>query len=86
MGGGAGDVPGRGQPEAQPEVLSRRELEVAALIGRGYTNRRIATELAITERTVENHVSNILHKLELRSRTQIATWIVQHLPPAGDSN
>jgi DNA-binding NarL/FixJ family response regulator len=45
---------------------------VAALIGRGYTNREIARELAINERTVETHVGKILRKLGLRSRTQIA--------------
>ncbi len=79
-------VAATGPAEAQPAVLSRREREVAALIGRGFTNRRIATELAITERTVENHVSRILHKLGLRSRTQIATWMIQQGQPAGHSS
>jgi predicted ATPase/DNA-binding CsgD family transcriptional regulator len=58
--------------------LSRREREVAALVSRGLTNRQIAEELVIGERTVDTHVANILSKLELSSRTQIATWSVEH--------
>ncbi len=56
------------------EDLTRREREVAALIARGLTNRQISTELTISERTVGNHVANILKKLGLRSRTQVAGW------------
>jgi non-specific serine/threonine protein kinase len=59
------------------DPLTRREREVAFLIGQGLTNRQIAQELAITERTVETHVSRILRKLELRSRTQIATRMIE---------
>ncbi len=58
--------------------LSRREREVAALITRGLTNRQIADALVIGERTVHTHVANVLDKLELTSRTQIATWCVAH--------
>ena len=58
--------------------LSRRESEVAALITRGLTNRQIADALVIGERTVHTHVANVLDKLELTSRTQIATWGVAH--------
>ncbi len=54
--------------------LSHREREVAALITRGLTNRQIADALVIGERTVHSHVANILSKLDLSSRTQIATW------------
>jgi DNA-binding NarL/FixJ family response regulator len=54
--------------------LSPREREVAALITRGLTNRQIADALIIGERTVHTHVTNILGKLELTSRTQIAAW------------
>jgi non-specific serine/threonine protein kinase len=70
-----------GQPPAKPPAptgslarLSRRERDVAALITRGFTNRQIADALVIGERTVHTHVTNILSKLELTSRTQIATW------------
>ncbi|MBV9547361.1 MAG: tetratricopeptide repeat protein [Chloroflexi bacterium] len=58
--------------------LSRRERDVAELITRGLTNRQIADALIIGERTVHTHVANILAKLELNSRTQIATWGVVH--------
>ena len=54
--------------------LSPREREVAALIGRGYSNRRLAEELVIGEATVATHVQHILAKLELRSRAQVAVW------------
>jgi DNA-binding CsgD family transcriptional regulator/tetratricopeptide (TPR) repeat protein len=53
--------------------LSPRELEVLRLIVRGLTNRAIASELFISERTVHRHVTNILDKLGVSSRTQAAT-------------
>jgi DNA-binding NarL/FixJ family response regulator len=52
--------------------LTRREREVAELVGRGLTNRQIAKELVLSERTVEKHVANILKKLGLHSREQVA--------------
>ncbi len=55
--------------------LSRREDEVAALLGRGLTNRQIADVLHVSERTVESHVQHILAKLGLRNRSQVATWM-----------
>ncbi|HEY5319525.1 MAG TPA: AAA family ATPase [Galbitalea sp.] len=54
--------------------LSRREQQVAQLVARGLTNRQIAEELFVSERTAENHVQHILAKLGLSNRTQIATW------------
>jgi len=56
--------------------LSRREREVAVLVARGLTNRQIADQLVIAERTVEGHLERIRGKLGLRSRTQIAVWVV----------
>ena len=64
-----------------PGRLTRREREVVALIGRGMSNRQIAQELVIAERTAEHHVENILSKLGLESRTQVATWAVEHGAP-----
>jgi non-specific serine/threonine protein kinase len=58
-------------------VLSRREEEVAALVAQGMSNRQIAQELFLSERTIENHVSKILRKLEFASRTEIAAWATQ---------
>jgi non-specific serine/threonine protein kinase len=54
--------------------LTRREREVAALIAQGKYNREIAGALAVNERTIETHVSNILSKLGFTSRRQIADW------------
>ena len=68
-------VPGQQQPPADEptERLTTREREVALLVGRGLTNRQIASELSISEHTVANHVRKILKKLGLRSRAQISS-------------
>jgi non-specific serine/threonine protein kinase len=58
-----------------PSALTRREREVAKLVARGLTNRQIAEELVLSGRTVENHVRNILKKLNLSSRTEVAAWM-----------
>jgi len=60
-----------------PGALSRREEEVAANVAQGMSNRQIAQQLYLSERTIENHVSKILRKLELASRTEIASWATQ---------
>jgi predicted ATPase/DNA-binding CsgD family transcriptional regulator len=60
-----------------PGRLSRREMEVAAMVAQGMTNRRIAEALVLAERTVEGHVERIRRKLGVRSRTQIAVWMVE---------
>ncbi len=57
-------------------VLSDREREIAALVAAGLSNRAIADRLFISIRTAENHVSHILVKLGLRSRSQLATWVM----------
>ncbi|MBV9895934.1 MAG: tetratricopeptide repeat protein [Chloroflexi bacterium] len=54
--------------------LSPREAQVAALIADGLSNRQIADRLVISERTADRHVSNILGKLGLKSRAQVAAW------------
>jgi DNA-binding NarL/FixJ family response regulator len=59
------------------EPLTERELEVLGLLGRGASNKEIATALTITERTARTHVSNILGKLGLSSRTQAALYAVE---------
>jgi DNA-binding NarL/FixJ family response regulator len=59
------------------EELTTRELEVLRLVGAGKANKEIAAELSITERTARTHVSNILGKLGLSSRTQAALWAVR---------
>ncbi|SRR6266542_6441562 len=57
--------------------LTQREREVAIRIAQGYSNRQIARELVITNSTVERHVANILSKLGMRSRSQVAVWAVR---------
>jgi DNA-binding NarL/FixJ family response regulator len=58
--------------------LTEREAEVLRLLGEGYANKAIAQELGISERTTRTHVSRILAKLELTSRTQAALWIARN--------
>ena len=71
-----GAVDGSGASDDRPlVVLTSREREVATLVARGLTNRQVATELGISERTAGNHVARILRKLALRSRAQIASWV-----------
>ena len=57
--------------------LTRREREVAVLVSMGKSNREIAEELVVSERTAATHVSNILNKLNFSSRSQIAAWAVK---------
>jgi predicted ATPase/DNA-binding SARP family transcriptional activator/DNA-binding CsgD family transcriptional regulator len=63
------------RPTTDP--LSAREREVASLLAQGLSNRQIAQTLYLSERTIENHVSKILRKLDLDSRTEIASWATQ---------
>ena len=69
-------VPGAEQRPPRA-TLTRRELEIAERIARGYSNRQIAADLVITVSTTERHVANILHKLDMRSRAQVAAGVVQ---------
>jgi DNA-binding NarL/FixJ family response regulator len=61
----------------QQEVLTRRELEVLELIARGRSNKRIAQELGIAEKTVKTHVGHVLAKLGVSDRTQAALLAVR---------
>jgi non-specific serine/threonine protein kinase len=79
-------LPGPLPPEPATESndpLTARQREVAALVARGLTNPEIASALVISHRTAETHVQNILTKLDLTSRSQLAVWAHRHgLVPA----
>jgi DNA-binding NarL/FixJ family response regulator len=61
-----------------PAGLSAREGEVLALVAKGKSNREIATELVISERTVARHMSNIFTKLDVSSRTAATAFAFEH--------
>lgn len=67
---------GSGTPVADPELdqLSGREREVLRLIARGYAYKEVASELTISIKTVETHVSAVLRKLQLSNRYEVARW------------
>ena len=66
------------QTRSSPQGLSSRELQVLRLIAAGWTNRSIASELFVSERTVHRHVSSIFGKLGVRSRAEAAAYAVEH--------
>ena len=69
---------GHGQPPpADPTPLTPREREVATLLAEGCSNGEIARRLYISTKTASVHVSNILAKLNMTSRTEVATWAVR---------
>jgi DNA-binding NarL/FixJ family response regulator len=65
-----------GSAPSPGSVLTTREHEIALLIARGLSNRGIAEELFISPATAARHVANILAKLGLNSRAQVAAWVV----------
>lgn len=58
--------------------ITPRELVIIRLVGEGRSNQEIANELALSLGTVKNHVSQIMDKLELRDRTQLAIYAIRH--------
>jgi len=71
------EVAGGGERDAV-EDLTARELQVLRLLAQGLTNKLIAEELVVSEKTVKTHVSNILAKLHLSHRTEAALYAVRH--------
>ena len=66
------------EPAHDEAELTARETDVLRLLGEGYANKSIARALGISERTTRTHVSRILAKLGLTSRTQAALWVARH--------
>jgi DNA-binding NarL/FixJ family response regulator len=58
----------------QPEALTERETDVLRLVAQGMANKEIANTLSIGEKTVKTHVSHVLQKLGVQSRTQAALY------------
>jgi non-specific serine/threonine protein kinase len=82
-----GQPPFKPAPEAGPRayaVLTRRQLDIARLVADDLSNKQIAARLFLSERTVETHITNILNKLGLNSRTQISRWMVGLNGPKAD--
>jgi DNA-binding NarL/FixJ family response regulator len=63
---------------SQLQELTSRECEIAKLVAEGLSNREIAAKLFITEGTAKNHITNILSKLGLNHRTQIALYVIEN--------
>ena len=69
-------APRPGPATPSTSLLTKRQQEVATLVARGMTDREIAASLVISPRTAESHVEQILTRLQLRSRAEIAAWTV----------
>jgi non-specific serine/threonine protein kinase len=75
-----GHPPADARPRARrPGGLTGREAQITGAVARGLTNREIAADLGISARTVDAHVQNILNKLGMSRRTQLAGWATTHL-------
>jgi len=75
-------VPASDEPSAEqpPISLTPREKEVALLVAQEMSNRQIASTLTLSEHTAATHVRNVLKKLRLHSRNQVAAWVREHQP------
>jgi DNA-binding NarL/FixJ family response regulator len=62
----------------RPHALTARELQVLRQVAAGRTNKAIATELSLSERTIDRHVSNILRKLDVPSRAAATAYAYGH--------
>ena len=70
--GPAAAVPGTGTPQ-----LTDRETEVLRLVAKGLSYKQIAERLVLSHRTVQNHVQNTLHKLQLHNRVELARYVIE---------
>jgi DNA-binding CsgD family transcriptional regulator len=66
-----------------PQRLTPQELQVALIVGRGATNKEAASQLFLSPKTIEHHLSRIYSKLQLRSRTELAHIVARGASPVG---
>ena len=66
--------------------LSNREAQVANLVSMGLSNKEVANQLFLTEKSVKYHLTNIYRKMNVRSRAQLIIWCLPHTPYAEVSN
>ncbi|MDZ4676221.1 MAG: helix-turn-helix transcriptional regulator [Oligoflexia bacterium] len=59
--------------------LSHREAEVAELVSKGLSNKEVASQLFVTEKTFKFHLTNIYKKMSVKSRAQLIVWCVPHV-------
>jgi DNA-binding NarL/FixJ family response regulator len=71
---------GPGRSTSYPGGLSLREIEVLTHLAQGRTNREIARDLVLSERTVQRHISNIYTKINVRNRAEATTFALNQLP------
>jgi DNA-binding NarL/FixJ family response regulator len=76
--GAVPDLRGLVEPTGHDQVLSGREIEVLRLVARGLTNKAIGARLVLSERTVERHLSNIFHKVDVPSRSAATAYAFEH--------
>jgi len=65
--------------------LSHREAEVAELVSKGLSNKEVAGQLFVTEKTVKFHLTNIYKKMAVKSRAQLIVWCVPHVDFVGNT-
>ena len=68
----------RGRPPDPLEELTERELEILKLVGQGLTNREIGQRIHLSEKTIKHYITNILQKLQVRSRVEAALLAARH--------
>jgi DNA-binding NarL/FixJ family response regulator len=71
------DLPDAGMSDEHEELLTPRELDVVKLIAEAYTNKQIAEILKVSEKTVESHRGNVLSKLGMRDRVELARYAIK---------
>ncbi len=73
---------GEAPPAAPVGPLTGREVQIAALVASGLSNREIAERVTVSKRTVDAHVDHIFTKLRISSRIQLTNWLRDRVPPA----